>query len=78
MRYVVEVHLKPEVSDPEGAAILQAARALGFDFLSDVRVGKSFEIEVKEGTEEKELEVLSDKLLVNPVVETFRIRRDDD
>lgn len=46
MRYLVSVGLKPEVLDVEGRAILDTLKRMGFAAVQDVRVKKSFEIEL--------------------------------
>ncbi|HUW77930.1 MAG TPA: phosphoribosylformylglycinamidine synthase subunit PurS [Candidatus Nanopelagicaceae bacterium] len=75
-RIIVEVMLKPEILDPQGAAIGAALPRLGFaDFIS-VRQGKRFEIEVEGvATPEKIAEVkrAAELLLANLVIENFSV-----
>ncbi len=76
MRAQVVVTLKKEVLDPQGKAIGQAAASLGYDAVRDVRQGKIFEIEIDtpdRGTAERVVDELAEKLLSNPVIETYRI-----
>ncbi len=76
MRAQVVVTLKKEVLDPQGKAIGQAAASLGYDAVRDVRQGKIFEIEVDapdRDTAERVVDELAEKLLSNPVIETYRI-----
>ena len=74
---VVDVMLKPEILDPQGKAVASALPRLGFDFATDVRQGKRFEITV-DGTPTPEqlaqVEKAAEKLLSNPVIENFTVR----
>lgn len=74
MKAQVFVKFKNGVLDPQGQTILGAVNRLGFDFVSDVKVGKFFEIEV-EKTEnlEAKLKEIADKVLANPIIEEFKI-----
>jgi phosphoribosylformylglycinamidine synthase len=74
---VVDVMLKPEILDPQGQAVASALPRLGFDFAQSVRQGKRFEITVKgEPTPAQlaQVEEAAEKLLSNPVIETFVVR----
>jgi phosphoribosylformylglycinamidine synthase PurS subunit len=69
---LVEVQLRPGISDPQGATIERALPALGFTGVSGVRAGKAFRLHV-EATDDQEarriVEQLSERLLANPVIE---------
>jgi len=71
----INVTLKKSIMDPQGTAVKEAARSLGFDIIEDVRIGKHIEVKIKEGTSredaEKQIELLCQKLLANPVMENF-------
>jgi len=73
----IYVTLKNGVLDPQGKAIQQALESLGFSDLNEVRVGKFFEIElknVKDPAQAKaQLTEMAQKLLANPVIENYRI-----
>lgn len=69
---LVEVQLRPGISDPAGATIERALPALGFSGLSAVRAGKAFRLHVEAaGPDEARnlVEALSSRLLANPVIE---------
>jgi len=70
----IKVTLKKSVLDPQGKAIVHALHSMGFDDVEDVRVGKYFEVQFKnedrDGLEEK-IKTFCDKLLVNPIIETY-------
>ncbi len=74
---VVEVMLKPEILDPQGQAVASALPRLGFTFAQSVRQGKRFEITVAgepTAAQLAEIEEAAEKLLSNPVIETFVVK----
>jgi phosphoribosylformylglycinamidine synthase len=69
---LVEVALRPGISDPEGATIERALPALGFGGISGIRAGKAFRFLVEAADEDSarsEVEDLCNRLLANPVIE---------
>ena len=76
MKARVFVTLKNGVLDPQGKAIEGALSSLGFDGVNEVRQGKVFEIDMDaadRGAAETALRSMSDRLLANTVIETYRI-----
>jgi phosphoribosylformylglycinamidine synthase PurS subunit len=75
----VFVTLKPSVFDPQGQTIADALHTLGYAGVGEVRQGKYFELEL-DTAEAAQAKVLAsevaDKLLANPVIETYRIEVD--
>jgi len=73
---LVEVQLRPGISDPQGATIERALPALGFSGVSGVRAGKAFRLYV-EAPDDREarriVEELSERLLANPVIENASV-----
>jgi phosphoribosylformylglycinamidine synthase PurS subunit len=70
------VYPRPEVLDPQGKAVHQALCRVGFDEVSEVRVGKSFDLEVaaRNTAEARErLEAMCQRLLANRVMERYEI-----
>jgi phosphoribosylformylglycinamidine synthase PurS subunit len=79
MRARVFVTLKPSVFDPQGKTIADALHSLGYGGVSDVRQGKYFELDLStsEIVEARALAAeVADKLLANPVIESYRIEID--
>ena len=75
----VFVTLKPSVFDPQGQTIADALHSMGYGAVGDVRQGKYFELEVTSGSAEQARALASevaDKLLANPVIESYRIEVD--
>jgi phosphoribosylformylglycinamidine synthase len=77
MKARVTVTLKQAVLDPQGKAIEGALRTLGVDGIASVRQGKVFDVEldpkVDRAAAEAALKAAADKLLANPVIETYRV-----
>ncbi len=76
MRARVFVTLKPSVFDPQGTTVADALHTLGYPEVTDVRQGKYFELEIGAATADEVRRVaseVSDKLLANPVIESYRI-----
>ncbi len=73
-RVAVDVMLKPEILDPQGQAVERALPSLGFDGVSDVRVGKHVELTVRDGDARAAASAVAEALLANPVIEEFTVR----
>ena len=79
MKARVFVTLKPSVFDPQGKTIADALHSLGYGAVDDVRQGKYFELDLKtkEAAQAHALaSEVADKLLANPVIESYRIEVD--
>ena len=79
MRARVFVTLKPSVFDPQGKTITDALHSLGYAAVGDVRQGKYFEMDVAAPSAEQAIATareVADKLLANPVIETYRVEVD--
>ena len=72
----VYVTLKPTVNDPQGITVLGGLKNMGYDSVSEVRVGKFLEIRIDE-TERSRAESIAkemcEKLLANPVIEQYSV-----
>ena len=76
MRARVFVTLKPSVFDPQGTTVAEALHTLGYAAVKDVRQGKYFELEIEAGSQDEARRLATeaaDKLLANPVIESYRI-----
>lgn len=72
MRVRVIVRLKDGVLDPQGKAVLNSLRTLGFGNVEDVRVGKVIDLDMRDVDDVGRLvDEMCSKLLVNPVIETY-------
>ena len=76
MQARVFVTLKPSVFDPQGTTVAEALHTLGYAAVRDVRQGKYFELEIDAVNADEVRRLASeaaDKLLSNPVIESYRI-----
>ncbi len=67
--------LKPGVLDVQGKAIEGALHGLGFDAVSEVRVGRIIELELAaadRAAAEAEVKAMCERLLANTVIESWR------
>ena len=73
---VVEITHLPGIADPQGATIERSLPALGYDNVSQVRVGKSIRLVVVAATEAEaraQVDEMSRRLLSNPVIEAYTV-----
>ncbi len=80
-RVAVYVTPKAGILDPQGVTIERALPALGFQGVSEVRVGRyiTLEIDGAEGDElNAQVESMSRRLLANPIIEDFFVEIVDD
>ena len=70
----VIIKRRPKILDPQGKAVEQGAKLLGFNNVSKTRIGKYIEffvnIDEKESAD-KEVVEYCDKLLSNPIMEDY-------
>jgi phosphoribosylformylglycinamidine synthase len=72
----VFVSLKPVVNDPQGLAIRDGLRSLGYDDVEAVRAGTYLRITLEAASPEAATERVTsmcEQLLANPVTEQYRI-----
>ncbi len=76
MKFSVTVTLKKDVLDPQGKVVQNTLTNLGLSNLRSIRQGKYFEIDINENVKEKaekEVKQMCEKLLVNLIIEDFKI-----
>ena len=76
--YLAEVYvsLKPGINDPQGLAIRDGLRSLGYDGVEAVRAGKYLRVTLEAGSKDDahaQVTRMCDQLLTNPVMETYEI-----
>ncbi|CAM4345960.1 phosphoribosylformylglycinamidine synthase subunit PurS [Weissella hellenica] len=80
----VFVNYKESILNPEAQAIQQALGRLGYDNITQLKVGKSFELTFADGMTreaiEKEVNEISDRMLANYNMEnyTYEISESED
>lgn len=76
-KVTITVTLKPTLLDAQGRTVETALHNLGFDDVSGLRIGKVIELQVPEGVSEEAVRdraaSMCDRLLANPVTESYRI-----
>ena len=76
----VQVSLRPSVLDPAGEATRAAASRLGVEGIQRLRIGKAIEVSIEapdQAAARQSLELLSDRLLANPVIEDWSLDLSD-
>jgi phosphoribosylformylglycinamidine synthase subunit PurS len=78
MNFSVQVKVMPlkELLDPQGKAVMGGLQNLGIKDISDVRIGKTVQLQVEAGSSADAVKIAveaSKKLLANPVMEYFEI-----
>lgn len=72
----ISITLRPSILDPEGKTVQHALTNLGYDEVSEVRMGKHAEVWIDAVSEDEARRVATEaceKLLANPVTENFEI-----
>ncbi len=78
MKFSVTVTLKKDVLDPQGKVVENTLKNLGMNDLKSIRQGKYFEIEVNEKDQskaERQVNQMCEKLLVNLIIENYKISK---
>jgi phosphoribosylformylglycinamidine synthase PurS subunit len=76
MKARIHISLKPGVLDPQGQAIGNALKGLGFAGVDEVRQGKLIELELADSDPalaRARVEDMCRQLLANPVIENYAI-----
>ena len=78
MKFSVTVTLKKDVLDPQGKVVENTLVNMGMNNLKNIRQGKYFQIEVDDNdqiTAEKQIHEMCKKLLVNLIIEDYKINK---
>ena len=76
MKARIHIFYKDSVFDPQGNTIAASLKRLGFSKVKEVRMGKVIDIVLdSKSMDESKREVakMCEKLLVNPVIESYRM-----
>jgi len=76
MTFRAEIDVMPlkELLDPQGKAVLHGLQKMGFETVSDVRVGKHITLRVEAANKEEaaaKVENACKKVLANPIMESY-------
>jgi phosphoribosylformylglycinamidine synthase subunit PurS len=72
----VEITHLPGIADPQGATVERSLPALGYDNVSNVRIGKSIRLGIDAADEPSaraQVDEMCHRLLANPVIEAYEI-----
>jgi phosphoribosylformylglycinamidine synthase len=72
----VFVTLKPGVLDPQGQAVQKTLGRLGFEEVTEVRIGKYVELQLDETDVDRarqRVAEMCEKLIANTVIENYRV-----
>jgi phosphoribosylformylglycinamidine synthase subunit PurS len=78
LKFSVTVTLKKDVLDPQGKVVENTLVNMGMNNLKSIRQGKYFQIDVDEDdqlTAEKKIDEMCKKLLVNSIIEDYKITK---
>ena len=79
MKVRVLVRLKPGILDVQGTSVKRALAGLGFDDVTDLRIGKVIEVDSTNAlTARAEVERMCEQLLANPLIESYEIELAED
>ena len=70
MKARVLIRPKEGILDPQGKAVERALPALGFEGVSDVRVGRMVELNLED---DSRLPEICERLLTNPLIEDYEL-----
>jgi phosphoribosylformylglycinamidine synthase len=76
---LIKFFIKPRkgVLDPQGRAVAESLKSLGFDNVKDIKVGKYIEVYVDSTDKEKAIEEakeMAKKAIVNDLIEDYEIQ----
>tara|TARA_B100001115_G_C15411292_1_gene192598 strand:+ start:49 stop:291 length:243 start_codon:yes stop_codon:yes gene_type:complete len=80
LKFSVIVTLKKDVLDPQGKVVSQTLKNMGIVNLNNIRQGKYFEVDINEKNErqaEDQVKKMCEKLLVNKIIEDFKIKKSE-
>ena len=78
MKFSITVTLKKDVLDPQGKVVQNTLVNMGMNNLKSIRQGKYFELEINEtdpSKAEKNVDEICKKLLVNLIIEDYKIKK---
>ena len=76
MKVRVLVRPKEGILDPQGQAVERALPALGYEGVSNVRIGRLIELDVDGGDAEAvsaSVREMCERLLANPLIESYQV-----
>ena len=78
MKFRVNIERKPGLADPEGKATERSLHDLGYTDVEHVSFGRAIVVDIDatdEALAREQVEEMCQRLLANPVMESYRIER---
>lgn len=75
MKARIHVFYKDSVFDPQGNTVGETLKKMGFNKVKNVRCGRVIDLEIDYPSKEearKDIQRMCEKLLANPVIESFK------
>lgn len=78
IQYAVQIRItpRPGILDPQGETIGRALETLGYDGVSDVRMGRLLSLQIEapdEASARNSVSEMCERLIANPIIEDFTI-----
>jgi phosphoribosylformylglycinamidine synthase len=74
LRVRVLIRPKEGILDPQGQAVERALPALGYEGVANVHVGRLIELDVPDGADvTQRVEEMCERLLANPLIESYEV-----
>ncbi len=79
MKFIAEIDIMPlkALLDPQGKAVTHGMKNLGFNEVSNIRVGKHITLEIEADSEKAagaRIDEACRKFLTNPIIESYEFR----
>ncbi len=76
MNFIAEINVMPlkALLDPQGKAVSNSMKNIGFQEIENVRIGKHITLEIESDSKEKAMEKVNEacnKILANPIMEGY-------
>ena len=76
MKFIAEINVMPlkALLDPQGKAVSNSMKNIGFQESENVRIGKHITLEIESNSKEKAMEKVNEacnKILANPIMEGY-------
>ena len=78
MKFNAEINIMPlkVLLDPQGKAVTSSMKNLGFNEVSNVRIGKHITLEIESESKERAMERVNEackRILTNPIMEGYEV-----
>jgi phosphoribosylformylglycinamidine synthase subunit PurS len=76
MKFLAQINIMPlkALLDPQGKAVMNSAKKTGFDYISNVRIGKHIDVELEANSKDSaasRIDEMCKKILTNPIIESY-------